>query len=284
MAKNIKFLYKKHISDTAPDMEKLWDRIEGQLENKTDKDQTQIKVSRRNYRKFAAAAASLVFIIGGVSLYADIRSESDSVSKHSVETADKARLENREEKTYEQLSFSHTDTKAYEDSYIPKGDDYFTEDSVLEDTDFFADVTVLSARLDSDSAHYTLRINSLVSKTGEESETNITIESSTPYIMQENREYFIPLRKENGTYSMAFENAPQIEISLDGDIVCYTYGLNEVAKAAPREIFQNGWKSLDNDSGILKDSQKSKNDYFYDRMRYSSKNDLQDLLAKWRTM
>ena len=166
MAKNIKFLYKKHISDTAPDMEKLWDRIEGQLENKTDKDQTQIKVSRRNYRKFAAAAASLVLIIGGVSLYADIRSESDSVSKHSVETADKARLENREEKTYEQLSFSHTDTKAYEDSYIPKGDDYFTEDSVLEDTDFFADVTVLSARLDSDSAHYTLRINSLVSKTG----------------------------------------------------------------------------------------------------------------------
>ena len=57
MAKNIKFLYKKHISDTAPDMEKLWDRIEGQLENKTDKDQTRIKVSRRNYRKFAAAAA-----------------------------------------------------------------------------------------------------------------------------------------------------------------------------------------------------------------------------------
>ena len=99
MAKNIKFLYKKHISDTAPDMEKLWDRIEGQLENKTDKDQTQIKVSRRNYRKFAAAVASLVLIIGGVSLYADIRSESDSVSKHSVETADKARLENREEKT-----------------------------------------------------------------------------------------------------------------------------------------------------------------------------------------
>lgn len=98
---------------------------------------------------------------GGVSLYADIRSESDSVSKHSVETADKARLENREEKTYEQLSFSHTDTKAYEDSYIPKGDDYFTEDSVLEDTDFFADVTVLSARLDSDSAHYTLKITAL---------------------------------------------------------------------------------------------------------------------------
>ena len=128
-------------------------------------------------------------------------------------------------------------------------------------------MTVLSARLDSDSAHYTLRINSLVSKTGEESKTNITIESSTPYIMQENREYFIPLRKENGTYSMAFENAPQIEISLDGDIV-----------------FQNGWKSLDDNSGILKDSQKSKNDYFYDRMRYSSKNDLQDLLAKWRTM
>ena len=51
MAKNIKFLYKKHISDTAPDMEKLWDRIEGQLENKTDKDRTQIKVSHRNYRK-----------------------------------------------------------------------------------------------------------------------------------------------------------------------------------------------------------------------------------------
>ena len=33
MAKNIKFLYKKHISDTAPDMEKLWDRIEGYPEH-----------------------------------------------------------------------------------------------------------------------------------------------------------------------------------------------------------------------------------------------------------
>lgn len=37
MAKNIKFLYKKHISDTAPDMEKLWDRIEDSLKTKRTK-------------------------------------------------------------------------------------------------------------------------------------------------------------------------------------------------------------------------------------------------------
>ncbi|WP_294587947.1 hypothetical protein [Ruminococcus sp.] len=261
MAKNIKLLYKKHISDTAPDMDKLWDRIEGQLENKTDRDQTQIKVSRRNYRKFAAAAASLVLIIGGISLFADVTKQ----SSESVDNADDLNIS--DEKTYEQLSFSRTDTKAYESSYVPKGDEYFTEDSVLEQTDFFADVTVLSARLDSDSATYTLRINRLVSKTGEVSETDMTVESSTPYIMQENREYFIPLREENNTYSIVFENAPQIEISLEGEIV-----------------FQNGWKSLVENSATLKGSQKSKNDYFYDRMRYSSEDDLQNLIDKWRSL
>ena len=57
MAKNIKFLYKKHISDTAPDMEKLWDRIEGQLENKTDKDQTQIKSKPQKLQKICSGSS-----------------------------------------------------------------------------------------------------------------------------------------------------------------------------------------------------------------------------------
>ena len=34
-------------------------------------------------------------------------------------------------------------------------------------------------------------------------------------------------------------------------IVRYTYGLNEVAKAAPREIFQNGWKNACNPLGAM---------------------------------
>ena len=35
MDNKIKYLYKKHIHDNAPDMDKLWDRIEKEIDGKT---------------------------------------------------------------------------------------------------------------------------------------------------------------------------------------------------------------------------------------------------------
>lgn len=287
MADKIKFLYKKHIHDTAPDMDKLWDRIEKEIDGTAQsggedisgvKKITQTKRTEKSYKKFAAAAASLLVIIGGISLYADLSSTvnnetgSDKNTYTSSEKdTDRSYAEANDtaipDMSYEQLSLSHTETAGYKPEYKAAGDEYFTEQSVLSQTDCFADVTVLSAELGTDSAQYTLKINRLISRSGETEETSLTLQSSTPYILQENREYFIPLKKENNEYFIAFENAPQIEITLENEIV-----------------FQNGWKSLAENSGALKKSQSDKNDYYYDRMRYAEGNDLEKLISEWRSL
>lgn len=287
MADKIKYLYKKHIHDTAPDMDKLWNRIEKEIDDKTQSGGintsgaariTQTKKTKRSYKKFATAAASLLVIIGGISLYADLSSTTDNKTESDKKTyvsSEKDMDQNHAEAndtaipdmSYEQLSLNHTETAGYNAEYKAAGDEYFTEQSVLSQTDCFADVTVLSAELGADSAQYTLKINRLISRSGETEETNITLQSSTPYILQENREYFIPLRKENNDYFIVFENAPQIEITLDNEIV-----------------FQNGWKSLAENSGTLKKSQSDKNDYYYDRMRYAEENDLEKLIEEWKSL
>ncbi len=288
MDNKIKYLYKKHIHDNAPDMDKLWDRIEKEIDGKTqnggndlsrNKKITQTKRTKKSYKKFTAAAASLLVIIGGISLYADLSSTMNNETGSNKNTYTSSENDTnhdysenndtvvRADMSYEQLSFSRTETAVYNSEYKAAGDEYFTEQSVLSQTDCFADVTVLSAELGTDSAQYTLKINRLISRSGETEETNITLQSSTPYILQENREYFIPLRKENNDYFIVFENAPQIEITLDNEIV-----------------FQNGWNSLTENSGTLKKSQANQNDYYYDRMRYAEENDLEKLIEEWKSL
>ncbi len=168
---------------------------------------------------------------------------------------------------YSSLAFNDTDTQSYSSSYTPDGDEYFVESKVLANTDCFADVTVQSADLQADGAVYTLEVNNVYNKNGEELDSyELTITSKTPYILQQNREYLLPLRYESGKWYIVFENAPQIEITLDGGAV-----------------FQNGWSELDDDIIVVKDSTDT-SDFYYDRMRYCEEADLEKLIETWKNI
>ena len=66
------------------------------------------------------------------------------------------------------------------------------------------------------------------------------------------------------SYSIVFENAPQIEITIDGGAV-----------------FQNGWKALSNGAEDLEKDNLNVNDYYFDRMKYSPSLDLESFLREW---
>ncbi|MDE6746687.1 MAG: hypothetical protein K2J72_08630, partial [Oscillospiraceae bacterium] len=97
---------------------------------------------------------------------------------------------------------------------------------------------------------------------------NITVESATPYRLLENRSYLLPLTVNGESYSLAFENAPQIEFTLDGGM-----------------IFHNGWVTLDDESAAdVIYPQNGIDDFFYDRMKFSYSADADILVKKWHEL
>lgn len=282
--KNIKDQYIQHIHDTAPDMDKLWNRIESEID-KTENHSAQqpnITYSRTNVKQastkksiftaMTAAAAAIVIAVGAVQMSESLRTGKENSaanfdgSNNRTNTSESIKIDPDEILNYSSLELSSTSTAAYKENYTADGDEYFVEKNVLEQTDCFADVTVLKADLTAHGGNYTLRVNELYSKDGNDAQTgSFTVKSSTPYIMQENREYLIPLKKENGKYYLVFENAPQIEMTLDGGAV-----------------FQNGWNSLDENSCSVTKEELGKNDFYYDRMRYCPQEDLTELIESWK--
>lgn len=302
MAKNFKYEYKQHVRNTAPDMDKLWNRIESEID-KTDRREGNTENSSFSYirqtKKYSgfnqavAVAAACMVLAAGISIVKNQRTPEadDGISSDSItETVDnndtsssenqaedndispsEDEAENNEQSSgeqmvlYEQLSLSETSSPVYCGQFTPAGDEYFVERKVLEQTDYFADVTVEQADISSaKEVSYVLTVNRLISKYGEENESSITLTCTSPYILQQNREYLIPLKYQDGQWSMVFENAPQIEITLNREIV-----------------FQNGWESLDEGSQWVKKDKVSEDDFYYDRMRYSSEDDLQRLFNSW---
>ena len=296
---NLRDEYKQHIHNTAPDMDKLWNRISEEIdktENSRETEATyaqnrgQIK-SSAGYMRIAAAAAAFIVVFAGINIFSEsqkAKTAKDNFPSSRTEKTESDKDSNEENDAwenidtddyhsdemnpaeqivkYEQLSFNDTDTISYMANYTPQGDEFFVEKNVLAQTSFFADVTVLEADLyDSEGAVYTLQVNALYGKDGELMSDDIVLISSTPYILQENREYLIPLGYENGGYFIVFENAPQIEITLDGGMV-----------------FQNGWSTLVENSLTLEKDSLNVNDFYFDRMKYSPTSDLELLLTEWK--
>lgn len=279
-------------------MDRLWNRISEEIdkretgkENETTytDNRSQIK-SSSVYTRIAAVAAAFIVVFAGVNIVNEAnraktsqdsiptsrpeKTETDTSTVDKPEPSDETNAEDFNGSTtiesikYEQLSFNDTDTVAYKASYIPTGDEYFVEKNVLMQTDVFADVTVLEADLTSASqAVYTLRVEWMSDKSSyvDLDEDEIIIKSSTPYILQENREYLIPLSVRNGEFFIVFENAPQIEITLDGGLV-----------------FQNGWNALAENSSTLEKKSLNVNDFYFDRMKYSPAADIELLFIEWK--
>ena len=304
---NLKEEYTQHIQDTAPDMDKLWDRIESEIdkkenhkeiENETTYQDNREKIkSNMSYTKIAAIAAAFIVVFAGANIFNESRkakiarenfpTERSSLSENNAfggdiaEEADGAFNEpenlgkgdaNAVSKgdivsvNYEQLDLNATDTQPYNISYIPTGNEFFVEKDVLSETQLFIDATVEEAKLLDDKAEYILKVNNMYTKDGTVDFGEIKVVSSTPYILQKNREYLLPLEmNSDGNYGIVFENAPQIELTLDGGMV-----------------FQNGWDSLENGSVTLEKKSLNMNDYYFDRMRYSPQYDISQLISEWK--
>ena len=171
---------------------------------------------------------------------------------------------------YENLPLAKSDGKEIVLTSIPETNGYFVEDGVLEKTELFmyatvADVTVAA---DGTKAAYSLTDCIAADGTAQTETENIIIESASPFIMKTNRRYLLALsRSTDGSFKLAFEEAPQIEVTLDGGLV-----------------FHNGWQSLCESSDELIYPKEKNNEYFYDRMRYSASGNTDVLFAKWKTL
>lgn len=307
--------YTQHIRNTAPDMDKLWDRISEEIDKKentkdtetTNTEREQIKRSG-GYMKIVAAAAAFIVIFAGINIINESNKSKNIMNSIPTSRAEKsgasdktdnaaAAEDNTEDNNaeaaaedeaiqsvegaadisgqknyelvvkYDQLDLSETDTVSFMADYVPNGDEYFVEKNVLEQTDIFADVIVDDVEFEADaSAVYTLDVVAMYDKDGEVTGENITLRSSTPYILQQNREYLIPLKvNSSGDYGIVFENAPQIEITLDGGAV-----------------FQNGWSSLGSNALSLEKESLNVNDFYFDRMKYAPQFDIEQLITEWK--
>lgn len=298
--KELKKLYSAHCENIAPDMEKLWEKIESGLEEKPENGVTSKQVRTVNFRAAAAwcaVCAAIVISVPSVIL-GGARSTNgmDSAERSGAASYEKAAYENAasnpaetagdglsytappaaeaalsslssaeegvsEEETeaippnrvyYEELDLAPVlySNRPSEMPYAePAGDEFFVEEKVLAETDIIVDAVVdMVYSSGNGTVCYVL--------SAEDSDKNdmsgITVESASPYLLQMNREYILPLKANEDMYSLVFENAPQIECTRDGGV-----------------IFHNGWKSLDEHSDEVIYPQTGADDFFYDRMRFS---------------
>ena len=143
------------------------------------------------------------------------------------------------------------------------GDDFFVEERVLVETDVIVNAYIDRVYSKGDTVCY-----EITAENTESSESSsIVLESATPYVMQQGGSYILPLKIENGEYSLVFENAPQIQVAESGGMV-----------------FHNGWKSLDaleeNPIDVIY-PQNGIDDFFYDRMRFTYSTDISPLIDQW---
>lgn len=177
-----------------------------------------------------------------------------------------------EEAVMEEAAGSGAQTIYYEDlqlnyaeapltpSGATDGDDFFVEENVLIETDIIVNAYIDRVYSNGDGAIcYEITADNV--ETGETESIYLT--SRTPYVMLENRCYVLPLKADGEAYSLVFENAPQIERTLDGGY-----------------IFHNGWQSLDENALDVIYPQGGVDDFFYDRMKFSY-GSLDTLIERW---
>ncbi len=300
--KQLKQIYNEYAKESAPDMDKLWEKIDKSIEEKpenriTSTENPEIRRKRiANNKQLGVAAACIALIIA---IPAIIGSMNNSISKSNmsadmndispsyeyeatVSTTAAAADGNDmspaqtqittssygESVLYENLNLADTVNFVNMLNAKPVGDDYFVEENVLAETEIFMDVIVDKVYLSDTGNEFVYELKRAGNEFDEDCPETLTIASATNFIMLENREYLLPLKtNKDGEYELVFDNAPQIEITLDGGM-----------------IFHNGWSTLDADGksiDVIYPKGKA-DDFFYDRMKFSYTSDLPLLLEKWK--
>ena len=312
--KNFKKLYAQHIEDNSPDMDSIWEKIEGGLEPKQSDGVTsqpvRKNISFRNITVWGTVCAAALLIIP-----LSVRVLNNNASSNDIASGNAAYEQAVDMNSFAgdaimdggsdnaggfDMGFDETinndpgDTESADSSLsgasyeganrrvvfydelfpysggspVPtaetSGDDFFVEDKVLIETDVIVNAYIDNVYSKGDTICYEITAE----KTGNSETENIVLESATPYVMQQGGSYILPLKVENGEYSLVFENAPQIQVSESGGMV-----------------FHNGWKTLD----ALEENpievvypQNGIDDFFYDRMRFTYSSDISPLMEQWQ--
>lgn len=289
-------LYKASRQAAAPDMDKLWDRIESGLTEKSAAEE-QPTVKRHNITlkrclgaAAVCAAAAIILPFAFSPYFGNVKSSSDNAvfiqndeafAEASDECADEeseyaseaaaseTTSENASSANGAQLDYSALDLADGIDTGLRgKGSEgtLFDEDSVLAETVCFVDGIVENVYAGEECIYYELRAVETYGSVGAYGDI-VTVASDSDIPMLISREYLVPLKQtEDGLRTVA-ESVPQIEITLDKGMVFY-----------------NGWKSLNYESALdISCPKQYPDDFFYDRMKFSYSGYM-ELITKWQKL
>ncbi len=295
----LKELYEEEINNSAPDFDKLWEKIDSNLAPK-ESIAPEIKLAPKKspmnaVKAIAALAAGLALVAFIPSLFSANQFSADMSESAGFDApADAADVQNsviteeasdnaadameeeaasddmsedvQEEMliSYEDLSFNSYSETIFTCTGTPRGGEYFVEDEVLADADYIVSATVKNVLLSDDGSRIIYELEADVSYPEITSET-IIVESCSAYTMKRGREYLIPVAETADGYRTVYDNIPQIEFTADGGLVYY-----------------NGWSSLDDEtSQSIIYPQKTVDDFFYDRMKFSYSGDYSAMIQKF---
>ena len=295
----LKELYEAEINNSAPDFDKLWEKIDSNLAPK-ESIAPEIKLAPKKspmnaVKAIAALAAGLALVAFIPSLFSANQFSADMSESAGFDApADAADVQNsviteeasdnaadameeeaasddmsedvQEEMliSYEDLSFNSYSETIFTCTGTPRGGEYFVEDEVLADADYIVSATVKNVLLSDDGSRIIYELEADVSYPEITSET-IIVESCSVYTMKRGREYLIPVAETADGYRTVYDNIPQIEFTADGGLVYY-----------------NGWSSLDDStSQSIIYPQKTVDDFFYDRMKFSNSGDYSAMIQKF---
>lgn len=293
----IKELYNEEMSASAPDMDALWEKIDSRL---TEKEPVSVQPKKKpainlwRTGAFMAACAALFFVIPNIIKHDDSYTASESIASNGNTPAvfedaaadnaynDAADAPAASEESFTEAEITVTETTsllnysslAFPDSYLknvefsgePNGGEYFVEEDILVETECFIDAIVdnVYASPDGDCVYYELTARSSY---GEDNVGKyVTVASRSQHEMYIGREYLIPVKVTETGLQTVFDGVPQIEVTSDNGLVYY-----------------NGWESLNSPSSqSIIYPQNKVDDFFYDRMMFSSSGDITPLIEKWK--
>ncbi len=273
----------EEMQQNIPDSEALWQRISANLpEQQTAEEPVQKPIRMTGARRMLTLAASFLIVLSGAYLFTQpgrMDNKSEQMQNDAPAHEDAYQPEDEAPAMNEGLSGSADGILRYENlslpastlslDFVPTGTqgEYFSESAVLADTDCFVKVRVDSMTPDGEALCYTMHVEETFGETVPETET-LTIRSETAYVMQQNHLYLLPLCETANGWALAYACAPQMELTLDGDLV-----------------FHNGWQTLmQNAPEPLIYTAYGEDDYFYDRMYLTTDTVLQKFLDEWRKL
>lgn len=165
---------------------------------------------------------------------------------------------------YEVLQLAPTDSPLATSTPYDVDEEYFVEENVLADTDYFLDCRIISAEEIDSAMRYVVEVIHFISDDISEIDRTAEIVSRSPYALRTGREYLLPISETEGERTVAFGNAPQIEFTADRQIVCH-----------------NGWEFAE-DGASIDYPQVYPDDFFFDRMNITAESSLDGLFEKWR--